>query len=331
MFGSNTLEIAIGIIVVFILVSTICAAIREGIEAKLKTRAAYLEQGIRQLLNDKKGNNLALHLYKHPLINGLFNNNYVPGIQNDAPELLAEGKDLPSYIPSKNFAQALIDIAVRGTDYNSKDSSTTSPVISMENIRKNISNIDDPGIQRILLNAVDLAQGDLNKVQANIENWFNSGMDRVSGWYKRSTQWIILWIGIAVSIILNINTITIVNYLSKNEVARKAIVEQAVVISADSSAADSVKNNAKQMLNSMRLPIGYPEGIASVQIDAAGDVGLYNTFLGPLLGWLITAFAATLGAPYWFDILNRVMVIRSTVKPHEKSREEASQDNKSRT
>jgi hypothetical protein len=33
-----------------------------------------------------------------------------------------------------------------------------------------------------------------------------------------------------------------------------------------------------------------------------------------------------MGAPFWFDLLNKVMVIRSTVKPHEKSPEEASED-----
>jgi hypothetical protein len=50
--------------------------------------------------------------------------------------------------------------------------------------------------------------------------------------------------------------------------------------------------------------------------------------LQPLLGWLLTAFAITLGAPFWFDILNKFIVIRSTVKPHEKSPEEGSEDRK---
>ena len=45
-----------------------------------------------------------------------------------------------------------------------------------------------------------------------------------------------------------------------------------------------------------------------------------------VLGWLVTALAVMLGAPFWFDVLNRIMVIRSTVKPHEKSPEEPSQD-----
>jgi hypothetical protein len=45
------------------------------------------------------------------------------------------------------------------------------------------------------------------------------------------------------------------------------------------------------------------------------------------LGWLISALAISLGAPFWFDTLNRIMVIRSTIKPHEKSREQESKDN----
>lgn len=45
-----------------------------------------------------------------------------------------------------------------------------------------------------------------------------------------------------------------------------------------------------------------------------------------VLGWLITAFAITLGAPFWFDVLNKFMVVRSTVKPSEKSGDEGSKD-----
>jgi hypothetical protein len=36
--------------------------------------------------------------------------------------------------------------------------------------------------------------------------------------------------------------------------------------------------------------------------------------------------AVSFGAPFWFDLLNRFMVVRSTVKPKEKSPEEESKD-----
>jgi hypothetical protein len=45
-----------------------------------------------------------------------------------------------------------------------------------------------------------------------------------------------------------------------------------------------------------------------------------------LAGWLITAGALSLGASFWFDMLNKIMVVRSTVKPEEKSQPEASKD-----
>jgi hypothetical protein len=45
-----------------------------------------------------------------------------------------------------------------------------------------------------------------------------------------------------------------------------------------------------------------------------------------LIGWSITALALSLGAPFWFDLLNKFIVVRATVKPKEKSPEEPSKD-----
>ena len=73
MFGSEILEVAIGLIFVFLHVSVMCSAIREGIESWLKTRAAYLERGIRELLHDvaAEPGGLARAFYAHPLIHSL--------------------------------------------------------------------------------------------------------------------------------------------------------------------------------------------------------------------------------------------------------------------
>ncbi|WP_211710139.1 hypothetical protein [Mucilaginibacter xinganensis] len=324
-----------GLIFVFILVSTICTAIREGIEAKLKTRAAYLERGIRQLLHDTDGTGLAKAFYNHPLIFGLFNGEYKKGESGDSdkgPDLMASGKNLPSYIPSKSFAVALLDIAARGvtgddaTDVAAAEATTGSPVITLDGIRKNVTNMPNSPVQQILLYAIDNAQGDINKVQASIEDWYNSGMDRVSGWYKRSTQWIILWIALIVTIALNVNTIKVVKYLAKNDTQRKMLVA-----SAESAAKDTNKTvgykDAQATLDTLKLPLGWDnEALTSARMDPKEPDSFWNTFAGPLLGWLITAFAATLGAPFWFDMLNKVMIIRSTVKPNEKSGNEASRD-----
>jgi hypothetical protein len=35
------------------------------------------------------------------------------------------------------------------------------------------------------------------------------------------------------------------------------------------------------------------------------------------LGWLITAFAVSLGAPFWFDLLNKFVNVRASGKAPE--------------
>lgn len=51
-----------------------------------------------------------------------------------------------------------------------------------------------------------------------------------------------------------------------------------------------------------------------------------RSLLQAVLGWLITAFALSFGAPFWFDTLNRFMIVRGTIKPREKSTIEPSKD-----
>ncbi|RYY37579.1 MAG: hypothetical protein EOP46_02115 [Sphingobacteriaceae bacterium] len=320
MFGSSMLEVALGVIFVFILVSIICTAIREGIESWLKTRAAYLEHGIRQLLADNSGSGLAKEVYNHPLIFGLFNKAYKPGSATESPALFAKGKNLPSYIPSRNFALALMDIAARGPMNNNVNTNSNTPVVTLATLRKNVANLGSPTVQRLLLTAIDSAQGDLNRAQANIEDWYNSGMDRVSGWYKRSTQLIIFFLALISSIALNINTLTIMSYLSTNQTARELLVKRAEALADKGALPAATYQAATTELNSLGLPIGWPK---DGRFDASA---LPSIFMGGIIGWLLTAFAGSLGAPFWFDMLNKVMVIRSTVKPHEKSQEEASED-----
>ncbi len=321
MFGSQILEVAIGIIFVFILISIICSVVREGMEALLKSRAAFLEHGIRQLLHDKEGQGLVQSLYNHPLIEGLFSQPYKPTAAAGRPSAWRSGGTLPSYIPTKNFALALLDMAARGRTTDAVSSDPQAPPITPESIRLNIENLGNPYVQRVVLTALDAAQGDFNQAQANLEAWFDSGMDRVSGWYKRSSQWVIFWIALAVAIGLNINTITLADYLAHNDVARAALVAQAEKAARNPEFAKQDYAAARSELTSLDLPIGWGASRAG-QPSPDNEPEWWNR----LCGWLITAFAAMLGAPFWFDVLNKIMVIRSTVKPHEKSQEEASED-----
>jgi hypothetical protein len=345
MFGSDILEVATGVVFVFVLISTICTSIREGLEGWFKARAAFLEFGIRELLQDKPGVGLAKQLFDHPLIFGLYPGNYAPGSSTGRPSGLTSGKNLPTYIPSRNFALALMDIAARGPVVSSDAAGAgtappaPTPALSLAQIRSNVASIKNVAVERVLITAIDAAQGDFERACTNLEHWYDSSMDRVSGWYKRSTQWVLFWIALIVAIGLNINTITIADYLYRHDAERQSIVS-----TIDKTAAQPVANGnrydkAQEQLGALRLPMGWSAGWGAprtrderIGTDPQNGCrfSFWQDLAAPVLGWLFTAFAAMLGAPFWFDVLNQIMVIRSTVKPHEKSGEEASMDRQER-
>ncbi|MDB6013923.1 MAG: hypothetical protein JWL65_6173 [Gammaproteobacteria bacterium] len=334
MFGSDILEVATGVVFVFVLISTICTAMRESLEAWLKTRASYLEFGIRELLQDRKGTGLAKGVFEHPLVFGLYSGNYTPRPSEGRPIMWKSGGNLPSYIPSANFALALMDIAARGPVNTGAAPSTGGSSLSLAQIRAHVGEIGNPQVQRALLTAIDSAQGDFDRARSNIEAWYDSAMDRVSGWYKRSTQWCLFWVALILAAGLNINTITIADYLYRHDAERSALVSTIDKTAATAQTSETYKE-AKDELGELRLPMGWSDGWGAPRTHAERQrargsapipTSTWQDVIAPVLGWIFTAFAATLGAPFWFDVLNQIMVIRSTVKPHEKSGWEASLD-----
>ena len=98
----------LGLTLLFLLLSLMATAIREAIESILKTRAVYLERGIREMLGDRNGVGIAKDFYEHPLISSLFRGEF------DNKSSRKQGGALPTYIPAKTFAKALMDLAYRG-------------------------------------------------------------------------------------------------------------------------------------------------------------------------------------------------------------------------
>jgi hypothetical protein len=141
----------------------------------------YLERGIHGLL---KGNDaLVSALCNHPFIAGLFRGTYNTATVKDRGPL--SKTNLPTYIPAASFALALLDMAAKGRDL-SKNAKADSPRTTIFNVRTGVGNIAQPEAQRVLLSALDRANGDIAQAQVHNEAWFNGAMDRVCGWYSFS-------------------------------------------------------------------------------------------------------------------------------------------------
>jgi len=331
--------------------SLIATAIREIIEAILKSRASNLEEGIRKMLQDPTPatNGIVASLYNHSLISGLYRGPYVP-----------MGKKMPSYIPASNFALALLDVIMPAQTGNlsgaggagtpSPSGVTTIPndqtqITSLAPLRNAILNNIPQGIlQNTLLSLVDAAKDDINQARTNLEDWYNSTMDRVSGWYKRSTQWWLLGIGLFISLVMNVDSFAVYKSLMKDPVLRNSVAASAQeYIASNKNDAGSkptkevIDENAKRIYD-LRLPIGWDwkntndgnsVSNSALAVPESFDIGSRQSWIDwslKIFGWIVTTLAISLGASFWFDKLNKIMVIRSTIKPAEKSADEPSKD-----
>ncbi|HEV7375316.1 MAG TPA: hypothetical protein VGN95_11405 [Pyrinomonadaceae bacterium] len=356
-FGSTLLEVAIGVIFVYLLLSLLCSAFSELIEAFIKYRARDLEKGIGKLLDNPK---LAGEFFNHPLIKPL--------------------GEKPSYVPARTFSLALWNLATtRTADGKALATGVTQ---DLKVIRGVINSLDEQqfgNIKTSLLTLIDEAGNDINKARTNIEDWYNDAMDRVSGWYKRRVHKILIVIGFIAAALLNVDTINIAKTLWYNDTLRASVTAAAenyvktnpaptptptatpetttanttttatqgeTVTDANQQAfiARQKINNIRAEIDNLGLPISwvsqpdrndekykgkgaqYEQDMQAYSVDPRRLPNDGRGWLLKLLGIFLTALAVSQGAPFWFDLLNKIIVIRSTIKPHEKSPDQPSKD-----
>lgn len=318
MFGLEMLDVAIGLTFVYLLLSLVSSAVREALEAWSKSRAAFLERGMLALLESSGAKTDTAHqlvesLYNHPRIYGLFEGQYV---RVHKKRSAADARRLPSYIAASTFSDALIDTVAR------RCQNVPSRANVIDRLRLGAEALDNDSIRSVILSAINSSGGDTAAVRRAIEAWYNAGMDRVAGWYRRRTHWIVIGIATVITIGLNVNTITIFRALEQNSALRESIVQQAGTTGTNASLTGE---QAKQELSKVSLPIGW----TNVSWPQTGQWATGENFVAgvmALAGWALSIFAISLGAPFWFDILNKFIVVRATVKPTEKSPNEPSKD-----
>ncbi len=331
MFGSQVLDIGIGIVMFFAFMSLMASALNEAIENLLKTRSMHLEQGIRNILDDHDGTKITGAFFNSPLISILCPGNYDASVlrKNKSGALpsaqsffvpLSLRKNLPSYIPSANFALTILKMAAGTAEVTAK------------NIRANhldtLKNCNQ--LQEIVIHALDIAGNDLVLAQRYIENWYDSAMDRVSGWYKRHTQIMLFFIGLSSAIILNADALTVTRSLMQDTVLRQAVVAQAQIVVGTAGLPGTRPDSfadTEDKLRKIGLPLGWnnmPQYYQAMKSQCTlsdciqksfTPEGFFGYFVFTIVGWFITAIAITVGAPFWFDLLAKFMQIRSALKP----------------
>jgi hypothetical protein len=299
MFGSAVLEAVTGVFFVYLLLSLLCSALVEWIATLLALRSKLLWDTIRDILDDPDGQGMAKELYDHPLISRLGQREWRTG-----------GK--PSYVPARVFGLALFDII------GAPDRSV-APAEAFAALRDSIHHLESAQLKRALLILLDEPGADFAQARKNLEVWFDDAMARSSGWYKQKAQMLILLVAAIITLVLNADTAAVANSLSRNAAQRATIAALAEQPGRSGQGAEPPAIEAARLygeLAGLPLPLGWcirPECFPQKVHQTLGDGVI--ALIAKLLGLAMTTVAVSLGAPFWFDVLNKFINIRAVGRP----------------
>src|SRR5258708_8403123 len=283
MFGSAILDLAIGLVFIFFLLSSIAFHINEFIARFFNWRAKELEAAVHRMLESDA---LTHALFEHRLVGAA-------GLAHGGEDLathLHEGHG-PSYIDPKMFALALFDTVLPEPD-QPRPAETARPLLQQLD-----PTVVPESLQRTLLAIINDADETLDGIRKGAEDWFNATMERLSGVYRRRLMVVNLVTAASLTLVIGVDTIAIASALWQQQDIR------AVVAGAGGQAATGGGgvDDALSALRQLGLPLGWttqPDGPTARSLKVIG------------LG--ISILAVSLGAPFWFDLLKQVSNLRAT-------------------
>ncbi|MES2648919.1 MAG: hypothetical protein V4717_18725 [Bacteroidota bacterium] len=387
MTGNIAFDIVIGLVFTYLLYSLYATILMELISSALGLRAKNLRYTLKRMLADEKQyanrpKNWLMSVVTTFVRSFGFspkstNHDLYDRFQNE-PGIRYLGSGgfggRPSYISPENFSKGVIDsVKLKDEDF----SLMVSFSAGLESVLPENSDTK-AHIQSLMVDA----NYDPVKFRILLEEWYHSTMDRSSGWFKQTTQFLVLFIGIFIVVSFNVNTLSIIKKLSVDKDAREQMVKMAtdfternassIQAAQTDSAAPAINNrldslkavramlekdisNAQSILSSnwaipatvsisnvSPIPV-YPDSVVMtmaensyILVHNSVDTTILRKILpatnaGNLLtlsagsykwryvlsrdhflGFLLSVLALSLGAPFWFDLLNKLVRLRTS-------------------
>ncbi|MGB0346678.1 MAG: hypothetical protein ACPGGA_04275 [Balneolaceae bacterium] len=278
MFGIEALNIVIGMIFIYLLFSLFVSIINEIIGNLFNSRGNKLFESIKELIGEEGINDLS----KDPRIKVLTQKgSMISSAKADLDEL--KNTKWPEYIPESLFAEIIADL----------DNSKLGGVIG--DFNDDVKNSSD-----------------------KMKEVYETALLKTSQTYRQYARKLTLLVSILVVLAFNIDSIAIFKDLANNPEDAAIVAEMAENYlaandSLDLGASDEsiaelklkLQNLQEAQLQDLESSLGF--GWKSLQFWTELK---WHT----LPGWIITILALSLGAPFWFDLLKKVVSIKQELK-----------------
>lgn len=295
-----SLEVVIGLILIILFYSLLTTIVMELISSFFSFRGKHLEKILKMILSSDDKREEILEAFKNNPVYEQLSGKYFGK------------KTPPSYLKAESFRAILLKVLNNRGEGGS--------------LEEKIETLPDENLKQSLLQLLEQANYNYSHFITSVEGWYDDIMDRASGWYKRNVQLFLLLLGFVVAVIFNVDTLSIYNNLAK---ASDADLDRLVALAESVSRKDLyVRREGVDSLAGMREDTLYslntqlyeyieeniqelddPIGIGWEHYEPTTDLFFW---LFKIFGWLITAVAISKGAPFWFDLLKKVVSFRGT-------------------
>ncbi|NEP80744.1 MAG: hypothetical protein F6K39_22775 [Okeania sp. SIO3B3] len=318
---SSIITIAIALAFIYLAASFFTYAIQEKIVLFFDLKAKNLKKTIYYLLGEEPQQEesyteIFYQKYLQPL-NISLSSNQKKAVKSGGIE----------QISAQQFVTDLIELVAVELKYKNGNFYNE---YGLEKIVEDINSSDCNFSDKMKRDLSTIAQRAINKFQdkgeqlkyleQELESWFNRSMEYASETYLRKSKYISIILSVIVVLMFNIDTVNIINKLSKSEITSTISnrVTEVVVSNSQSNSCSEVNNDAevKTCISSIldavdgidNLPVGWN---LSEPLKEQFRPFHFSNVIKVVTGWILSIIAISQGAPFWFGILNSLINIKS--------------------
>jgi hypothetical protein len=302
----KSLDVLIGLTVIMLALSMAVTMVTQFVTTVLNSRGRHLRRGLADLLGQldpalqkQIADDIATAVLTHPLVSNTFGGLGSVVHRDEFTKLLLHLTDEKSSLRADTKSVLLKMIQDNGI----KDPKTTLTAVRGLTLQLETSS---PQLGADVRQSIAILQGARSELVAKVHNWFDQTMDRVSMRFTATTRAITFGAALLVAVALQVDTIGLVNRLSADDMLRNAFVQQAVALQAQ----PPTTATPDQKIERQYLSFLAEKGLISIPSPDQWPAHWREV---NVTGVLITSLLLSLGAPFWYNALGRLLQLRSAI------------------
>jgi hypothetical protein len=307
----KSIDVLIGLTVIMLALSMAVTVITQFAITVLNSRGRHLRRGLVDLLglldpalSGATARRIATAVLTHRLVS-------------------ATGRRLGSVVHREEFTKLLLHLATGSdprlgqvaSDVLKKallDNGVSDPEATLKNIRTLALQLEaaSPEVAASVRQNLAILQEARSDYVAKVNTWFDQTIDRVAQRFASSTRAITFVAAFLIAVTLQVDTLLLVNRLSADDKMRDAFLAQARSMQAG-AAEEPSGGSGDAAIDRKYLAFLAEYGVITVprtREDWAKGWGSVN-----LVGVLVTGLLLSLGAPFWYNSLGRLLQLRSAL------------------